>query len=232
VTGPENDRAPAWSWDNQSVAFIRSRLDASNVPHGEVFLVDKNGGNGRWLTAQPLGIELRDPAWSPNGSRILVGTAELQMLSIDVATGQVTTLPYQGEMPSFDPTGQLITFSTPTSIRVAKADGSGIIRTVPPPSGTFVQYARFSPDGKKLAFNAYPTVGENSDIWLVNADGTGLTRLVGGRTEDTRPTWSPDGQTIAYTSFRRDNPEVWRVPVSGGHKTRITPAGESPAWTH
>jgi dipeptidyl aminopeptidase/acylaminoacyl peptidase len=103
------------------------------------------------------------------------------MLSIDVATGQVTTLPYQGEMPSFDPTGQLITFSTPTSIRVAKADGSGIIRTVPPPSGTFVQYARFSPDGKKLAFNAYPTVGENSDIWLVNADGTGLTRLVGGR---------------------------------------------------
>jgi Tol biopolymer transport system component len=233
VTGPGNNRAPAWSWDNQSVAFIRSRPDASNVQHGEVFLVDKNGGNGHWLTAQPLGIELRDPAWSPDGSRILVGTTGLDMLSIDVATGQSTTLPYQGNMPSFDATGQLITFSTPSVIRVAKADGSGIIRSIFAPSGAFVQYARFSPDGKKIAFNAYPVAGENSDIWLVNADGTGLTRLVGGRTEDTRPTWSPDGQTIAYTSSRRDNREVWRVPVSGGHKTRITSGGaESPSWTH
>jgi Tol biopolymer transport system component len=233
VTLAENDVTPAWSWDNQTVAFLRPRPDGSNVKHLEVYLVDKTGGNGHWLTAQPLGQELRNPAWSPDGSRILVDTPTSDILSIDVASGKVTTLAYTGEMASFDPTGEFIVFSSPSVIMVGKADGSGVIRTIPGPSGNFVQYVRFSPDGTRLALNAAPPYSQNDDIWLMNADGTGATRLVGGPSRDTQPTWSPDGQAIVYTSTKRGNTELWRIPVSGGHRARITSGGGmAAAWTH
>jgi Tol biopolymer transport system component len=228
-----NDLSPAWSWDNQTVAFLSLRPDASNIKHHEIFLVDKNGANGHWLTTQPLGIDLRNPAWSPDGSRILVDTPNADILAIDVATGAKTTLPYKGETVSFDPTGQLIAFSSPSVVRVAKADGSGIVRTIPAPSGNFVRYANFSPDGKRLAFTAAPVGSNNSDIYLMNVDGTGQTRLVGSPSEDLAPTWSPDGQTIVYSSTRRNITELWRIPAAGGHRTRLTSGGGMfPSWTH
>ena len=233
VTLPGNEFSATWSWDNQTVAYLRSRTDAANIPHYEVYLVDKDGANGRWLTPQPLGIDVRFPVWSPDGSRILVDTNNFEILAIDVATGAKTTLPYFGEMPSFDPTGQLIAFSTPSSISVAEADGSGVVRTISGPGGSYVAYVRFSPDGKKLALAGSPPASNNSDIWLVNADGTAPVRLVGGPNIDSEPVWSPDGQTIVYTSTKRGRSELWRIPMAGGHRTRVTSGGGvQPAWTH
>jgi Tol biopolymer transport system component len=234
VTLPHYDMSPAWSWDNQTIAFLRSRPDGANVQHNEVYLVDKNGGNGHWLTTNPIGIEQRNPAWSPDDKHIVVDTPNADLLVIDVATGAVNTLPYKGETASFDPTGDLIAFSSPSVLRVAKADGSGVVRTIPAPSGNFVRYAAFSPDGTRLAFGAAPVGSNDSDIWLVNTDGTGQKRLVGGPANDWGPAWSPDGQMIVYTSSKRtDAAEIMRIPVTGGRKTRLTTGGgQWPAWTH
>src|SRR5215208_2148464 len=69
VSFPGNDMAPAWSCDNNQIAFISSRPDGGNVPHAEVFVLDKAGVNGHWLTANPIGQELRSPAWSPSGDQ-------------------------------------------------------------------------------------------------------------------------------------------------------------------
>jgi Tol biopolymer transport system component len=227
-----NELQPAWSWDNQWVAFLRPRADAASVEHNELYVVDQNGGNGHWVTPSPLGVDLRDPAWSPDGTRITLTTDNLALLSIDVATGTVQTLPYTGGAPSYDPTGQLVVYSTGVQLQVAKADGSGLVSVIPAPSSHGLQYPKFSPDGKKIAFGAY-NLRDDSDIWLVNADGTGLVRLVGGPTLDTEPTWSPDGQTIAYASNKKGRWEIWRVSVAGGHRIKVTStSGFAPAWTH
>ncbi len=64
----------------------------------------------------------------------------------------------------------------------------------------------WSPDGKRLVFTSpcqsnqvtYP----GSGLFLVNADGTGLTPLPNMPGGDFDPVWSPDGNSIAFTSLR------------------------------
>src|SRR5918994_1840923 len=43
------------------------------------------------------------------------------------------------------------------------------------------------------------------EIFAMNADGTGQTRLTKNTADDTRPAWSPDGTKVAFTSNRNGN---------------------------
>lgn len=58
----------------------------------------------------------------------------------------------------------------------------------------------WSPDGKRLAFTKDGGCG--SQVWIVNADGSGLHRLTDGHA-DAWPSWSPDGRTIDSTAKTR-----------------------------
>ena len=44
------------------------------------------------------------------------------------------------------------------------------------------------------------SLGQNWELYLVQPDGTGLTRLTDNDMVDTSPSWSPDGRQIAYRS--------------------------------
>ncbi len=61
----------------------------------------------------------------------------------------------------------------------------------------------WSPDGKQLAFLVDHC---DSEIYVMNADGTGRTRLTYSRTNDYAPAWSPDGTHIAFTVQRFSRP--------------------------
>lgn len=58
----------------------------------------------------------------------------------------------------------------------------------------------WSPDGARLVFTGYD--GGLSDLFVVNADGSGLTRLTRDRYAELHPAWSPDGTTIAFATDR------------------------------
>ncbi|NIR36917.1 MAG: hypothetical protein GWN79_09475, partial [Actinobacteria bacterium] len=53
------------------------------------------------------------------------------------------------------------------------------------------------------------------DLYLMNADGTGVVRLTTDPSGDFDPDWSPDGSRIAFWSRRDGNPEIYVMNADG-----------------
>jgi Tol biopolymer transport system component len=82
---------------------------------------------------------------------------------------------------------------------IALMDPAGLVaEELAPDTATRRKDPDWSPDGSKIAF-AQVRAQEDDDLYVMNADGTGLTRLtgeIGG--DDYDPVWSPDGRLIAF----------------------------------
>jgi Tol biopolymer transport system component len=81
--------------------------------------------------------------------------------------------------------------------------------------------AAWSPDGKKIAF---VKEGMPSDIWVMNADGSGatnLTKIKGFRNSAHSPAWSPDGSKIAYVFGEMFNSDVWVMNADGSNAKNV-----------
>jgi Tol biopolymer transport system component len=103
----------------------------------------------------------------------------------------------------------------------------------PPGDGSLGVFseARWSPDGTKIALtftegNRYS--GYSWDVYVLNADGTGMRRLVPGPQADrSSPTWSPDGTKLAYV----ESPADVHVVGADGSDDRRLARGLDPAWS-
>ena len=78
----------------------------------------------------------------------------------------------------------------------------------------------WSPDGKKLAIAM--TRDGHSQIYLINANGSGVARWTTSNGIDTEPNWSPDGKWVIFTSDRGGTPQIYRMPSNGGPAQRLT----------
>ena len=79
----------------------------------------------------------------------------------------------------------------------------------------------FSPDGRKLVLTLGGVDG-NLDIHVLDLRTRDLRRLTTNRAIDTEGTWSPDGETIYFTSDRSGGPQIYSVGVNGGSPERVT----------
>ncbi len=78
----------------------------------------------------------------------------------------------------------------------------------------------WAPDGEKLAIVL--TYGANSQVYTINADGSGLKQITKSSAIDTEPTWSADGLWIYFSSDRGGKPQIYKVSSSGGEPQRVT----------
>jgi len=91
----------------------------------------------------------------------------------------------------------------------------------------------FSPDGQKILFLADNV--NNSEVYVINVDGSGLTALTGDIACDRRGArWSPDGNWIVFTSNIKGNMDIYKVSADGAKTlTQLTsdPADDfCPDW--
>jgi Tol biopolymer transport system component len=99
------------------------------------------------------------------------------------------------------------------------------------PSGVAFQIdPAFSPDGSRIAF-ASARAG-TLDIYVMNADGSDTRRLTSTPANDGQPTWSPDGQQIAFQRDDGDHIYVMRSDGTGARRLTDELAPETePAWS-
>lgn len=74
----------------------------------------------------------------------------------------------------------------------------------------------------------------NSEIFIINRDGTNPKRVTKSWSSEASPTWSPTGRKIAFVSDRAGSPQIYTMDLSGKDVKRLTFFGSynaCPSWS-
>jgi TolB protein len=83
---------------------------------------------------------------------------------------------------------------------------------------------------------SYVSVREGGarEIYVMDYDGHGPAMATANRSTNLSPRWSPDGKSIAYTSYRDGNPDLWVVNLETGRRVKLSSEpglNIAPAWS-
>ena len=205
---PGRDIAGAWSPDCSRIVFVSDRDNPGD--RLDIYIMDPNDTSVVNLTRSPRN-DTR-PVWSPDGTRIafhsvLHERSDVYVMNAD-GTGRtnLTNAPARNAYPHWSPGGERILITSTRDgnmeVYVMNADGSGQTNLTHHPS--MDRWARWSPDGTRIAFASDrdvdpSTVKAQLDIYVMNADGSRVTRLTDSLDSEFAPHWSPDGEWISFT---------------------------------
>jgi Tol biopolymer transport system component len=176
------DGWPRWSPDGRHIAFHSNRDG-----NFEIYVMDSDGRSPTRLTSYP-GVD-QYPDWSPDGQEI-VFRRDTDINVMELATGAVRRLTEAlplNQMPAWSPNGQQIAFMSTRdgypSVFLMNADGSGQRNLTPKGAGDadadwISRAPSWSTSGRQIFFmSSRPSTALDTEIFVMNPDGTGVMRL-------------------------------------------------------
>jgi TolB protein len=200
--------APEWSPDGGRIAFARNY---------DIWVMNANGTGVTNLTQTPGVLEWH-PAWSPDGSRIAFtrgGAAEIHVMDPDGT--DVVNLGIGAIGPEWSPDGTQITFAHAADVYVMDAAGSNVTNLTNTPD-LYERDPGWSPDGDRIVFSeSVAGSAGQAGISVMDADGGNGVQITPSSNEDFYPTFSPDGQRIAFSS----QDKIFLIDPDGSDRTAI-----------
>lgn len=211
----------------------------------DVWLMDGATGElTRNLTSgEATGTLSSQPSWAPDGSAVAFaaigagGDSDLFLALVD-EEGVLPLLEADGsdDRPVIAPVDTKVAFISDREgdefdIYLIDLDDDGEITRLT----DFVDRdssPTWSPDGTQIAFRR--RTDGNSDIFVMNSDGTDVRQLTNNLAFDGDPAWSPDGTEILFTSDRSGNFDIWVMDADGSGQVALTDHpgdDEYPTWS-
>ncbi len=194
----------SWSPDGRRIAFVASASSSSGAFDFRVYVAEIDGSSIAPLTSTPV-TNMATIAWSPNGNHLAINP--------DVNNGVILLI---------------------------NADGTGE-RTLVDRAGRWTSKPVWSPDSTRVLFYGQQQDGQQQDgqqqdeatdtfqtsLFMIRADGTGMTTLVDGFQAIAGMDWSPDGQRIVFSGKKEqgDDSALYGMDV-GEAGTSDQPAPE------
>ena len=233
TSGPSNSGWAVWKPGGAKLAFDSDRYDPDNSGGpsdisgiNDIFTMNPDGTGLVKLTDSKSFNA--DSGWSPDGKKIafdsdranLQGRQEIYVMDADgTDVHRVSTLPTEAIYdiaPRFSPDGRRLVFTRyitdpgRSALFTVGVRGGGLKQLTP--WGNGAGDADYSPDGKKIVFEAYPhtnCLNGNGEIYTVDSDGQHLTNITHNRCQagGSDPVWSPDGKKILFKSSHAEGGE-------------------------
>jgi Tol biopolymer transport system component len=235
---------PVWSPRGDKIAW-----DNHYDGYHEIWVMNADGSDARKLRPG-----FSDPVWSPDGRRIAYsdirwgGGSWIYVMNADGSAPKrvisAESLPSLTIRPSDPPGGapqwsaaDQIGFYDGKDIWLANPDGSGRRRAIEDEAQSAGPF-RFSPNGRMIAFESKTDRG--FELFVSDISGGAVRRLTDNDREDLRPSFSPDGKSLAFEGLRPpakgEDPgsrDIYVINADGSGERNLTESAvdeSSPAW--
>ena len=229
---------PVWDHNDNGIYFSSYRSGKA-----QLYYLSLSGGEAEQITKNKLGVA--SPKLSADGEKFIFQTKVFPECGVDQAcNGKISKAMKNGPVQAHIADSLFIRHWTQYAdgkythiLAFNKDDGKytdltpGYFNSPTFAAGGSDNY-NFSPDGKRVVFDskrvADPEASTNSDIYIVNFDGTGLKDLTSSnKASDSNPKFSPDGKYIAYLTqkiprYESDRFRLAIINVKSGERKILT----------